>query len=180
MEHCDDKFVDRRDEKLVTHCDDKGHGGFIWQRHGALWWQVSRSIVMNRSWSIVVTKVTEPWDDAGMDHCDDKCYEALWCLESRSIVMTWVMEHCDDKGMDHCDDRGMEHFDEKFMEYFKESCQGALWWHMSWSIAMTMAGSILMSNVMEDCYDKYNGALWWLGLEALWWQGPLRIFMTRL
>ena len=31
---------------------------------------------MEISWSIVVTKVTEPFDDAGMDRCDDKCYEA--------------------------------------------------------------------------------------------------------
>ena len=29
-----------------------------------------------------------------------------------SIVMTKVMEHCDDKAMEHCDDKGMEHCDE--------------------------------------------------------------------
>ena len=29
MEHGDDKFVDRSDEKHVAHCDDKVHGAFF-------------------------------------------------------------------------------------------------------------------------------------------------------
>ena len=89
-----------------------------------------------------------------------------WC-----IVITGVLEHCEYKGMEHCDDKGIK--------YCEDWCQGALWWHMSWSIVMTMAGSTVMPSVMEGCHDKYNGALWWLGLEALWWQRPLSIFMTR-
>ena len=27
--HCDDKYVDRCDEKRVAHYDDKGHGAFF-------------------------------------------------------------------------------------------------------------------------------------------------------
>ena len=43
-------------------------------------------------------------DDNGMEHCDA---QVLW-----RIVMTKVMEHCDDKGLEHCDDKGMEHCDD--------------------------------------------------------------------
>ncbi len=32
--------------------------------------------------------------------------------ESWSIVMTWSMEHCDDRFMEHCDDKGHEHCDD--------------------------------------------------------------------
>ena len=35
-----------------------------------------------------------------------------------SIVITGVLEHCDDKGM--------EHFDEKSMEHSDDMCHGAL------------------------------------------------------
>ena len=31
-----------------------------------------------------------------------------------SIVMTGVMEHCDDKGMSHCEDKGMENWSNTF------------------------------------------------------------------
>ena len=32
---------------------------------------------------------------------------------SWNIVMTKIMEHCDDTDMEHCDDTVMEHCDEK-------------------------------------------------------------------
>ena len=35
-----------------------------------------------------------------------------------SIVITEVLEHCDEKGMEHCDEKAMEHSD--------DMCQGAL------------------------------------------------------
>ena len=28
--------------------------------------------------------------------------------KASSIVVTGVLEHCDEKGMDHCDEKGME------------------------------------------------------------------------
>ena len=49
------------------------------------------------------------------------------------IVMTWVMEHSDDKlvvyfddsGMEHCDGNGIGHCDEKGMEPVHDRVQGA-------------------------------------------------------
>ena len=32
---------------------------------------------------------------------------------SWNIVITGVLEHCDDKGMGHCDEKAMEHSDDK-------------------------------------------------------------------
>ena len=40
---------------VMEHCDDKG-----------------KSIVMIRSWRIVMAKVMEHCDDKGLEHCDDK------------------------------------------------------------------------------------------------------------
>ena len=34
-------------------------------------------------------------------------------IRACSIVMTRVLDHCDDKGMEHCDDKGMEQCDDK-------------------------------------------------------------------
>ncbi len=43
-----------------------------------------------------------------------------------SIVMTSVMEHCDERFMEHCDDKGMEHCDEMVLEHCDDKGHGAL------------------------------------------------------
>ena len=46
----------------MEHCDDKNSG--------ALWWQEPWSIVITRSWNIVMTRILE--------HCAEKDHGALW------------------------------------------------------------------------------------------------------
>ena len=40
-----------------------------------------------------------------LEHCDDKCHGALCYQVSWSIVMTGFMKHCDDKGMEQWDEK---------------------------------------------------------------------------
>ena len=61
----------------------------------------------------MIKAVMEQWDDKRMEHFDDKSPGSLCCQGSRSILMTVVMEHCDEKSwsiglklfMEYCDDR---------------------------------------------------------------------------
>ena len=48
----------------------------------------------------------------GMMHCDDRVHGALRGKGARHIVITGVLEHCDDKDMEHCDVKAMEHSDD--------------------------------------------------------------------
>ena len=57
-------------KNYIEHCDGKGHG--------ELWWPGSCSIVMTRSWNIVMTRIMEHCDDTIIEHCDDKNSGALW------------------------------------------------------------------------------------------------------
>ena len=82
---------------------------------------------------------------------------------SWNIVMTRILEHCDDKG--HGALRWHGH--------------GTLWWQEFWSIVMTRAMEHCGDMVMEHCDDKNYGALWWHGHGTLWWQEFWSIGMTR-
>ena len=54
-----------------------------------------------------------------------------------SIVITGVLEHCDDEGMEHCDEKAM-----------------SILMHESWSFLMTRARSIVITGILEHCEDK--------------------------
>ena len=60
MEHCYDKIVEYSDDKRVVHCDD-----------------VSCSIVLTSTWSIVMTTVMEHCAEKSREYCDDKSQREL-------------------------------------------------------------------------------------------------------
>ena len=63
-----------------------------------------------------------------------------------SIVITGVLEHCDEKSMDHSY--------EKYMEPWHDRFQGAYRQQVSRSILTTIVLSIVMTNVMKHCDEK--------------------------
>ena len=48
----------------------------------------------------MIKAVMEQWDGKHMEHFDDKSPGSLCCQGSWSVVMTVVMEHCDEKVME--------------------------------------------------------------------------------
>ena len=142
---------------VMGHYDDKCNGILWSQRFGAL--------LLQRSWSILIFIVmTILWIIMMMCmvHCDDRFHGPLRWKWAWSIVITGLLEHCEEKGNGALWLQG----------------HGKTWWQGSWNIVMTGVMEHCDGKGMEHCDEKTmvhtdymcHVALWWQGQGAMWWE----------